>query len=552
MSRGVERNQSQIQSHGAPLLSAFRMLAILSAAFLIWSTARLELWETSSPETDAASSSIPWTKVNPIGVNTFLAREVESWKRERTLEMASEAGAGWIKEHFPWRDIETAPDTYWDNNFQQDSWAKYDAIVEAAERHGLRVIARIDLPPGWARPTGSDHTSPPANLDDFADFVTDFVDHFRGRVQFIQIWNEPNLAAEWGGEIDPEGYAELLRVAATAARQADPNVVILSAPLAMTTENSDRAMDDLSYWRALYKAGAEPHFDIMSANAYGLDQKYDAAPDARTLNIRRIELIRQIAVEHGDGDKPIWLNEYGWNASPEGFSPEILTWSRVTEDRQAEWTADGIEYLTGEHPWFGVANTWYFRQVGDISIERPDYYFRAVDVEFTPRPLYHALNELGDRLRYARPGVHNDLDAGIRPVGIWSIVRDPGAIQQEYISGSTGSRLIIQIEGNRLVGLLSEHQRGTTIVVSTADGSGTGGEELAIADGQQRIELASWSVDQAPRARTVSVEVVGPQPLLLDGIEVRDGRSSRTLIVGGSALVLAVACLAILRRNPTA
>ena len=34
---------------------------------------------------------IPHTDVNPIGANFFLAREVELWKQEKTLEMAREA-----------------------------------------------------------------------------------------------------------------------------------------------------------------------------------------------------------------------------------------------------------------------------------------------------------------------------------------------------------------------------------------------------------------------------------------------------------------------------
>ncbi len=50
-------------------------------------------------------------------------------------------------------------------------------------------------------------------------------------------------------------------------------------------------------------------------------------------------LLREIAVRNGDSEKPIWLNEYGWNASPEDFDPEALIWSRVSEADQAQWTA---------------------------------------------------------------------------------------------------------------------------------------------------------------------------------------------------------------------
>ncbi len=250
-----------------------RLASMAAIVALVWSTLQLQPWNqpATAHEELPPADAIPWTQVNPIGVNTFLNREVEPWKREHTLEMAREAGAGWIKQHFPWRDIETEQDVYWDSRFQQDAWAKYDAIVRGAESHGLRIIARIDLAPSWARTPGSGFTAPPRDLADFADFIATFVAHYQGRVQFIQIWNEPNLAAEWGGAIDPNAYAELLAVASSAARDVDPNVVILSAPMAMTTENSDRAMDDLSYWQALYDAGAANHFDIISANAYGLD-----------------------------------------------------------------------------------------------------------------------------------------------------------------------------------------------------------------------------------------------------------------------------------------
>ena len=44
-----------------------------------------------------AAREIPNTDVNPYGANFFLAREVEPWKRERTVEMAQEAGLGWAK-----------------------------------------------------------------------------------------------------------------------------------------------------------------------------------------------------------------------------------------------------------------------------------------------------------------------------------------------------------------------------------------------------------------------------------------------------------------------
>ena len=59
---------------------------------------------------------------------------------------------------------------------------------------------------------------------------------------------------------------------------------------------------ELIYWDELYNAGAKDTFDILSANAYGLDQAPDAAPSKDVLNFRRVELLHDIMVEHGDGN----------------------------------------------------------------------------------------------------------------------------------------------------------------------------------------------------------------------------------------------------------
>src|SRR5689334_17806149 len=48
------------------------------------------------------------TGVNPYGVNTFLQQEVEPAKRERQVQMIADAGFHWIRQEFPWEDIEIA------------------------------------------------------------------------------------------------------------------------------------------------------------------------------------------------------------------------------------------------------------------------------------------------------------------------------------------------------------------------------------------------------------------------------------------------------------
>lgn len=332
--------------------------------------------------------AIPFTDVNPYGANFFLEREVEAWKQERTLEMARSAGIGWIKQQFSWEEIERRPGEF--------AWDKSDRIVALAERFEMQIIARLDRTPEWARPGGPFSTCPPDDVARYGDFVYAFVRRYAGRVRYVQIWNEPNLAAEWCFRpADPAAYTRLLELAYRRARQADPNVVILSAPLAVNTEDVSLRgnMGDLVFLEQMYQAGAGAYFDILSANGFGLGFPPEAPPDPNVLNFRRIELQRAIMQEHGDAGKAIWVNEYGWNAPPDDFPPELLTWARASEAEQADYTVRGIAWAREHWPWLGVVNIWYFRQAGDIPPDRAVYYFAMVYPDFTPRPVYDAVRQ---------------------------------------------------------------------------------------------------------------------------------------------------------------
>ena len=202
---------------------------------------------------------------NPkLGIHTRLTDEVEEWKIQRSLQMVREMGAPWIVEYFPW--------AYSEPQQGRLNFAHADLVVNHARAQGLTVIARIDLVPDWARPPNSPaQYLPTSRFTEYGNFIFAFVQHFKGKIGYIQIWNEPNWAFEWGGRVaDPDEYVDLLRVAYAKAKAADPNVVILSASLAPTIENSDRAISDVTFLQKMYDAGASPYFDVLSANAYGL------------------------------------------------------------------------------------------------------------------------------------------------------------------------------------------------------------------------------------------------------------------------------------------
>jgi polysaccharide biosynthesis protein PslG len=320
---------------------------------------------------------------NPkMGVHTRLTDEVEPRKIKQTLEMVREMGAPWIVEYFPWAYSEPVPGVY--------DWRHADLVVDHANRQGLTVIARLGMVPEWARPAES--ASSYLAVTDYpalASFVGAFAAHFRGRVDYIIIWNEPNLALEWGFQpISPEDYVLMLRQSYEAAKAANPQVQVLAGALAPTLapEGSEWGMDDLVYLRRMYDAGAADAFDILSVHSYGWVYPADFAPDPGVVNFRRTELVRDVMVAAGDGETPIYITEGGWNDHPR--------WTRAVKPAQrVAYTLQAYE-MAQAWPWCEVVALWAFRYPWDTRSYLD--YFTFVTPEFQPKPIYLEVQ------RYAR------------------------------------------------------------------------------------------------------------------------------------------------------
>ena len=459
---------------------------------------------TAQPTTPIRA--IPNTDVDPLGANFFLAREVEPWKLDKTLHMAASAGVTWAKVHFPWEEIEPLrKGEFLDPATKTDSWAKYDRLVDACEKYELRIVARLDRPPDWTRQDNSYKQRPPDDLDDYGNFVYAFVEHYKDRIDYIQIWNEPNIFPEWGNRaVDPEGYVELLRTAYMRAKEANPNIYVLNAPLAITLgqrhPEPDRwiSMSDLMYLERMYEAGAGEYFDIYSANAFGMDRPPEDPPDPEVLNFQRILLQRRIMERYNDKDKAVWFNEYGWNAAPASMPLDRLTWRRVTEKEQAEYTLRGIQLAREEWPWAGVFMIWYFRQVGHIPVDRADYYFRMVDPDFTPRMLYFAVQDMAESEPPPGPGTYQETNPFIKRFGRWHNVLDDLASGGAYIHSETPGDSIAFAFNGTAVDLVTHRWQGSGRLLVSLDGHSIPGLPVD-QEGRSIIDLYSPSLQ--PNAR---------------------------------------------------
>ncbi|HRE28223.1 MAG TPA: beta-galactosidase [Anaerolineales bacterium] len=356
------------------------------ARVAVLATAMLAMPRAVLPPLEVGPQQVVETQHPITCTHTRLTDEVEPWKILRTLELVREMGAPTVVEYFPWAYYEPEAGIY--------DFAAAELRIDLAANQGVGVVARLGgIVPSWARPQNADGTPgpdtflPEEHFPDFADFVAAFVERFDGRLAAIILWNEPNIALEWGfRRPDPEAYTRLIRLAADRAHAADPDLIVLAGALAPTLEpeGSDLALNDLVFLERMYAAGAADVLDGLAVHAYGLSFPPDDPPAPDALNFRRVELVREVMARYGEGEAPIYVTEMGWNDSPR--------WTRaVRPGVRIDYTIAALAYA--EANWANVPAVciWAFR----YPAPQRSYgdYFTLVTPEFVRKPIYDAVRD---------------------------------------------------------------------------------------------------------------------------------------------------------------
>ena len=313
-------------------------------------------------------------------------------------------GFNWIKQQVEWKLVEPEKGNY--------QWGDLDRIVGGARAAGLNVLLSVVKAPAWARPGGDlSVEGPPANPQDFADFLSALATRYRGRVQAYEVWNEQNLHYEWGNEpISASRYVELLRVSFIALKNADPSAVVVSgAPTPTGMNDGVIAIDDRAYLEQMYKAGLARYCDAVGVHPSGYNNPPDADwrswsdPSAPTFKGHpsfffrgTMESYRNIMVAYGDGGKRLWPTEFGWStfenlgaSAPAGYEYA----NHNTEGEQAAWLVTAFQ-MARNWGWVGPMFVWNlnFAPVSGPANEKAG--FGILRADWSPRPSYSALQAM--------------------------------------------------------------------------------------------------------------------------------------------------------------
>ncbi len=327
-------------------MGAGLLAAALGAALLIQAQADVA-FETRGWEMATTQRTMPTRPLPIAGINVELTLYAAN---ELPQQLDAIAGLGFVQVRQPiyWELIEPEQGQF--------DWSLYDPIIQAVADHPqLEFVAVLDGTPRWARArTAPDHPfAPPASVATFGDFAAAFAQRYQDQVDYYQIWDEPNLRSHWGNtDPQPAIYTAMLQAAYPVIHRNDPSAMVITAALAPTVERGPANYNEIAYFRTMYVHGARDYFDAAAGKPYG----YDTGPDERSVgdnifNFSRLILLREVMVEQGDGRKPIWASNFGWNhLSPDWQGPPSI-WGQVSADQQIQFTQAAFQRAMEEWPW---------------------------------------------------------------------------------------------------------------------------------------------------------------------------------------------------------
>lgn len=318
------------------------------------------------------------------------------------LNMLTAAGFGWTKVQLRWEELEPSK-----GNIQ---WGLIDSVVNAAQARGVNLLLSIVTAPRWSRPGNTDFSvpGPPANPQDYADFVRAIATRHKGKVMAYEIWNEQNLWYEWGGRggrLNATEYVALLRAAYQAIKSVDPGATVLSGALTPTGINDgDIAYDDVEYLKMMYNAGMKDYNDAVAAHPSGYNNPPDDDPFNKTTStttfkghwsfyFRRFEQLHQVMESYGDGDKKLWFTEFGWASSYPDPAPSGYEYAGDnTPAMQAANLVRAFEIARAKG-YVGVMFVWNlnFAPIAEATDTYAKKAFSIINRDWTARPAYNAL-----------------------------------------------------------------------------------------------------------------------------------------------------------------
>jgi polysaccharide biosynthesis protein PslG len=202
-------------------------------------------------------------------------------------------------------------------------------------------------------------------------------------------------------------YFDLIKAVYPVIKQADPKAAVVFGGLTPTgINNPEQAIDDVNYLEQIYEInGGEvrQYFDALGAHAGSNHNPPDTLwpdnpgpgpgwQDHPSFYFRRIEQVRAVMEKAGDGNKQVWLTEFGWTTKNQAPGYEYGEFN--SEEDQAKYLVRAYEIAAERYPWMGVMAMWNLNFSTIVGPEDEKHAWSIIRDDYSPRPAYEALKAM--------------------------------------------------------------------------------------------------------------------------------------------------------------
>lgn len=225
---------------------------------------------------------------------------------------------------------------------------KWQAMFDELRRRNLIPLVRIATKienGGWAKPRQKD-------LDSWVDFLSAL--NWVVQNRYVILFNEPNHAAEWGGEVRPDEYASFVRLLTERLKEVSEDFFVLPAGFDAAATDTPTSMDSAGFFTKMHEQDPEVFklFDGWVSHSYP-NPEFSGSPwDSGKTSIRGYIWETSYLTKFGlKSDIPIFISETGWKHR-EGVKtdPTYPTAEKVSEffseAFQNVWTDQRIVAIT--------------------------------------------------------------------------------------------------------------------------------------------------------------------------------------------------------------
>jgi hypothetical protein len=193
------------------------------------------------------------------------------------------------------------------DDFDRLKWQTF--MDECRTRHVIpivRIATYMQEDGTWARPQEGELSKWPEFLDSL---------NWPVQQQIVTIFNEPNHAKEWGGQIDPQEYARFLSIMIQEFKSRDTKFYILNAGLDQAAGNTASTLGEEGFlrWMAVEEPDIFNKLDGWASHSYPNHGFVGSAKDTGKASISgylwELDYLGQLGLSK---DLPVFITETGW------------------------------------------------------------------------------------------------------------------------------------------------------------------------------------------------------------------------------------------------